>query len=118
VTPLPTPDGTGLIYAANPTTADLNLWWHSLDGKTSPARLTTGAGDYIEPRMSADGRRMVATLLDVRQRLVRLPVAGAEPSTILTGGDTGDLEPTLAPQGSERLVFSSTRSGTRSGRTG
>jgi serine/threonine protein kinase len=113
VTPLPTPDGAGLIYAANPTTADLNLWWRPLDGSTAAIRLTTGAGDYTEPRMSADGRRMAATLLDVRQWLVRLPIAGGETSAMVTAGDTGDLEPALASRGPERLVFSSTRSGTR-----
>ena len=68
--PLPMPDGTGLIYAANPTTPDLDLWWRPLDDPKVAVRLTTGVGEHIEPRMSTDGRRMVATLLDVRQWLV------------------------------------------------
>jgi Tol biopolymer transport system component/tRNA A-37 threonylcarbamoyl transferase component Bud32 len=123
--PLPMPDGAGLIYAANPTTADLNLWWRPLDGSTGAVRLTTGVGEYAEPRMSTDGRRMVATLLDVRQWLVRLPVAHgdnghiadlktrATDSVMLTRSNTGDLDPTVAPQGPNRLVFSSTRGGSR-----
>ncbi len=123
--PLPMPDGAGLIYAANPTTADLNLWWRPLDGSSGAVRLTTGVGEYFEPRMSTDGRRMVATLLDVRQWLVRFPVAHginaqivglktrATDAVMLTRGETGDVDPTLPPRGPNRLVFSSTRSGTR-----
>ena len=123
--PLPMPDGAGLIYAANPTTADLDLWWHPLRGASGAVRLTTGVGEYAEQRMSADGRRMVATLLDVRQWLVSLPVGGGDAAPIgdlksfasdavmLTRGDTGDLDPSLAPQGPSRLVFSSTRGGGR-----
>ena len=30
--PLPMPDGNGLIYAANPTTAELGLWWRPPNG--------------------------------------------------------------------------------------
>ena len=123
--PLPLPEAGGLIYAANPTTADLNLWWRPLDGSSGDVRLTTGVGEYAEPRMSADGRRMIATMLDVRQWLVRLPVAdGSDPriadlksggtnAVMLTRGDTGDVDPLIAPRGPNRLVFSSTRSGNR-----
>jgi len=122
--PLPMPDGAGLIYAANPTTADLNLWWRPLEAPSGAVRLTTGVGEYAEPRMAADGRRMVATLLDVRQWLVRFPVGDGKDTPIaglktltagvmLTRGDTGDVDPALAPQGPNRLVFSSTRGGIR-----
>jgi eukaryotic-like serine/threonine-protein kinase len=121
--PLPLPDGAGLIYAANPTTADLNLWWRPINRSSSAVRLTTGVGEFAEPRMSNDGRRMVVTLLDVRQWLVRIPVAesheapiaGAETrdEVMLTRGETGDLDPAVAPRGANRLVFSSTRGGIR-----
>jgi Tol biopolymer transport system component len=123
--PLPMPDGAGLIYAANPTTADLDLWWRPLAGSSGAVRLTTGVGEYAEPRMAADGRRMVATLLDVRQWLVRFPVGNgknapiaglktlATDAVMLTRGDTGDVDPAMAPQGPNRLVFSSTRGGIR-----
>ena len=49
--PLPTPDGQGLIYAANPTGVDLALWWRPLD-RLEPTRLTTGVGEYAEPSMT------------------------------------------------------------------
>ena len=39
--PLPMPDGNGLLYAANPTTAELGLWWRANDGKTN-RQLTSG----------------------------------------------------------------------------
>lgn len=64
--------------------------------------------------VSADGRHVVATLLDVRHALVRLPAAGPSPSLgdALTSGFTGDLDPVFSPDGT-RLVFSSTRGGDR-----
>lgn len=119
--PLPMLDG-GLIYAANPTTADLDLWWRPPNESGNPVRLTTGVGEYAEPRMSSDNRRMVATLLDIRQWLVRIPIADentaeskdrAADAVMLTHGDTGDVDPAMSPQGPNRLVFTSTRNGTR-----
>jgi serine/threonine protein kinase/Tol biopolymer transport system component len=116
VFPAFTPDAKGLIYAANPDTADLSLWWKPLDRAEAKAeRLTTGVGEYAEPSVSADGRLVVSTLIDVRESLVTLPLA--MPSDKLnpipiTTGYTGDLDPTLSADG-ERLVFSSTRSGNR-----
>jgi Tol biopolymer transport system component len=113
VFPNPTPDGKGLIYAANPARADLNLWWRPLSGG-APVRLTSGVGEFGEPRISSDGRAMVCTLFDVRQSLIRMPV-GADPSarpTSLSDGYTADLDPNVARNG-DRLVFSSSRSGDR-----
>ena len=114
--PALTRDGTGLIYAANPRSAELALWWRSLlDPAADPQRLTTGLGEYAEPNISSDGRSLVATFVDIRQTLVALPAAAdASPSQVgaLSSGFTGDLDPVLSPQG-DRLVFSSTRTGNR-----
>jgi Tol biopolymer transport system component len=110
--PLPMPDGNGLIYAANPNTAELRLWWRPFTG--GPARqMTTGVGEYAEPRISADGRTLVCTLYELRQSLTRIPVhtAPATPTAITAGYD-GDLDPTISPAG-DRLVFSSSRDGNR-----
>jgi serine/threonine-protein kinase len=109
------PDGAGLIYAANPDGVDLGLWWMPLGRPGDAIRLTTGVGEYAEPYVSADGRSVVATLIDSHQSLVRLSVSGVAdvdnlPS--LTSGHTGDLDPVLSPSG-DRLVFSSTRTGNR-----
>jgi hypothetical protein len=41
-----------LIYAANPTAADLGLWWRPANGGES-RRLTMGVGEYAEPGISA-----------------------------------------------------------------
>jgi Tol biopolymer transport system component len=114
VFPLPTPDGAGLIYAANPTAADLSLYWRPILGG-EPQRLTTGIGEYSEPRMSKDGRTLVCTLYELRQSLNRIPLNPGSPVQVvpLTGGsNTGDLDPTIAPAG-DRLVFSSSRTGDR-----
>jgi serine/threonine protein kinase/Tol biopolymer transport system component len=111
VHPFPTADGS-LIYAANPEAASLNLWWRPKGGGAA-RRLTAGLGEYAEPRLSANGRTLVCTLYDVRESLVRIPLApGTGAAKIpLTDGFGGDLDPHLSPQG--RLVFSSTRAGSR-----
>ncbi len=108
-----TPDGRGLVYAANPTKAEMNLWWRPLAGGQS-VRLTTGVGEYAQPRMSRDGRTMVCTLFETRASLVRLDLAPGSTATSLpiTDGYTGDLDPDLSRSG-DRMVFSSTRSGQR-----
>ena len=58
--PVPMPVGDGLIYAANPVGVELGLWWRPIGGG-DPQRLSFGTGDYAEPRISADGRTLVAT---------------------------------------------------------
>jgi len=110
--PFPTPDGRGLVYAANPNTAELRLWW-----RASPAaaaqQLTPAVGEYAEPHLSADGKALVCTLYELRQSLVRINVDG-KPATEspMTNGLDGDLDPAVSPSG-ERLVFTSSRSGAR-----
>jgi Tol biopolymer transport system component len=116
VFPALTSDGAGLIYAANPASIDLGLWWKPIDAPPAAARqLTMGLGEYSEPSVSATGSRVVATMYDNRQSLIAFPAgvsSAADQATLITKGDTGDLDPTLSPDGS-RLVFSSTRSGNR-----
>jgi len=110
--PMPMPDGNGLIYAANPATADLALWWRSSDGMQSRP-LTEGIGEYAEPRISRDGHTLVATLYDVHQSLIEVNVDGNPGATkLLTTGETGDLDPFFDAT-SDRLVFSSSRTGIR-----
>ena len=111
--PVPMPDGRGLLYAANVDGSDLGLWWRPF-GRGEPRRLTVGLGNYAESRLSADGRFLVSTLVEVRQSLLSIPVAaeaGAAPRA-LTDGETGDFDPAVVPQ-SGRIVFSSSRSGNR-----
>jgi Tol biopolymer transport system component len=113
VYPVPMPDGRGLLYAANVDSSDLGLWWRPF-GRGEPRRLTVGVGSYAESRLSADGRLLVSTLVDVRQSLLSIPVraeAGTAPRA-LTDGETGDFDPAVVPQ-SGRIVFSSSRSGSR-----
>jgi Tol biopolymer transport system component len=114
VFPVPMPDGRGLLYSANVDSADLGLWWRPL-GRGEPRRLTVGVGSYAESRLSADGRFLVSTLVDVRQSLLSIPVSAEAEMTApraLTDGETGDLDPDVVPH-SGRIVFSSSRSGSR-----
>ena len=116
VFPAPMSDGVGLIYAANPSSIDLGLWWKPIAAPVAAARqLTVGLGEYSEPSVSADGSRVVATAFDNRQSLVAFPTAASssvDRATLVTNGDTGDIDPAISPDGT-RMVFSSTRSGNR-----
>jgi serine/threonine protein kinase/dipeptidyl aminopeptidase/acylaminoacyl peptidase len=110
--PLPVPGG-GLFYAANPSEVDLDLWWRP-SAKGEPQRLTTGVGEYAEPRMSANGRRLISTFIEYRRALVSTPIVfdGGARLRQLTDGFGGDLEPCMSPR-TNRMVFSSSRSGSR-----
>jgi serine/threonine protein kinase/Tol biopolymer transport system component len=110
--PVGLPNG-GLVYSANPTSAEMGLWWRSTSAG-DPQRLTTGIGEYAEARVSADAGALVATLYELRQSLVRVPFAPAVRAAIepITDGTAGDLDPSMMPTG-DRLVFSSSRSGNR-----
>jgi serine/threonine protein kinase/Tol biopolymer transport system component len=111
--PVLIPNGAGLIYAANPTGVDLGLWWLPAAGKDA-IRLTMGIGDYSEPRISADGRTLVATRYEVHQSLMRVTTTEGELGriTAVTDGYGGDLDPSVSPSG-DRIVFSSSRTGER-----
>jgi Tol biopolymer transport system component len=106
-------DGRGLIYAANPDSVDLGLWWRDLQ-TGHDTRLTTGVGEYTHPALSKDGRQLVGTIIDSRQSLERIPLAFDRPVAFepLTNGYSGDIDPVWSPDGS-RLVFSSSRTGNR-----
>jgi serine/threonine protein kinase len=110
--PVPLPGGD-LMFAGNPETVDLGLWWKGGDANVERP-LTVGLGEYAEPRLSADGRKLVATLVTPRQLLVTVPVTD-RPSTmrVLTDGYGSELDPSFDPR-TDRLVFSSARSGHRS----
>jgi len=109
--PVPLPSGD-LIYAANPDTVDLGLWWKPNGGGMSQ-QLAPGMEEYTDLRLSADGRKLGATRSEVRQSLVLVPlVGGSAQMRRLTDGFSGDLDPVFDPHGG-RLVFSSSRSGQR-----
>ena len=110
--PAPMPTGQGLVFSGNPTTVDLGLWWQPTSGG-APVPLSAGVGEHTEPYVSADGRRIVATLLQMRQSLVRIPVRFDRPPAEqpITDGYSGDLHPAFNATG--RLLFSSSRSGYR-----
>ena len=111
--PFLSPDGRGLIYAANPDSVDLSLWWRDL--KTGrDTRLTSGVGEYTHPVLSADGQRLVGTVIDSRQSLERIALAFDRPVSLepVTDGYSGDIDPVWSPDGA-KLVFSSSRSGNR-----
>ena len=111
--PLPVPGLDGLIYSANSVGVELGLWWRANAGG-DPQRLSFGTGDYAEPRISSDGRTLVATRFELRQSLTRIAATPADfgRTTLLTDGYGGDLDPSVSPAG-DRIAFSSSRSGDR-----
>jgi Periplasmic component of the Tol biopolymer transport system len=109
--PVPLPSGN-LLFSGNPNSLDLGLWWQRNPGD-EPVALTNGFGEHVESRVSADGKRVVSTLLDVRQSLLSISVAGDKPELApLTDGHSGDLFPSVDIR-TGRIVFSSSRSGHR-----
>jgi Tol biopolymer transport system component len=111
--PFPTADGNGLVYAANPDSVELSLWWRDLRTGRD-VRLTSGIGEYTHPALSRDGQRLVGTVLDARQALARVALTFDRPVTLepITDGYSGDIDPVWSPDGS-RLVFSTSRTGQR-----
>ena len=108
--PVPLPGG--LIYSADSTSVELGMWWRPFRGIAR--MLTFGLGEYAEPRVSADGRVLVATRYENRRALVRIETSGPQAGRItpLTDGFGDDLDPTSVPT-SNRIAFSSTRDGAR-----
>jgi Tol biopolymer transport system component len=110
--PVPLRSGRGLIYAADPQTAELRLWWRSADGKQT-RQLVEGVGEYAETRAAADGSALVSTLYELRQSLTGISADAKAPTlSSLTDGYQGDLDPMVSPTG-DRIVFSSSRAGNR-----
>ena len=110
--PFPNSDGSGLIYAANPDTVDLNLWWRDLQSGRD-TRLTSGIGEYTHPVLSSDGRMLIGTVLESQQALQRVAIEIDQPRfEPITDGHSGDFDPWSTPDG-QRLVFSSSRTGNR-----
>ena len=107
----PFPLADGLVFSANPSSVDLALWWKPWAGEAR--RITTGIGEYAEARLSADGRRMVATVYQPRRALWTIGLDDPAPAPVLlTQAASGDSDPAWSPKG-DRLAFSSTRSGDR-----
>jgi Tol biopolymer transport system component len=109
VFPAPMPGGRGLLYSANPDSAELGLWWLPPSGGTA-ARITTGVGSYEEPRVGSDGRLVAATLVESISALAAISADGNATPKPLASGSFGDIDPSCS---GDRLVWSSARSGDR-----
>jgi len=108
----PTPDGRSLLYAGDQGGGALNIWSHPL-GVGRERRLTRGVGDYLSPRLSRDGRRLVCEARtsngSIRALDMRQAAAGLGLQVTAAGAD--DSSPSIARTG--QLAFVSSRNGTR-----
>jgi Tol biopolymer transport system component len=109
--PEPTPDGRALVYAGDQAGGVFNLWWRPLS-RGRERRLTRGVGEYVSPRLSRDGRRLVceARTSAGSLRVLELRAPGEPPGRELTRGGAEDAEPSVSRTG--RIAFSSARNGT------
>ena len=107
--PVPLPGGA-LLFSGNPTSLELGLWWQAAP-EAPPMPLTNGVGEHIESRTSGDGKRVVTTLLDVRQSLVAITAGPGLASgwTALTDGHTGDLFVGGLSERADRVQFLAVR---------
>jgi Tol biopolymer transport system component len=109
--PQPTPDGRALLYAGDQAGGVFNLWWRPLSGGRE-RRLTRGVGEYVAPRISREGRRLVCeartSVGSLRVLDLRAEVSAADHA--LTGSGAEDAAPSTARNG--RIAFSSARNGT------
>jgi serine/threonine protein kinase/WD40 repeat protein len=108
--PLPTPDGRGLLYSGDQAGGALNLWWRPLGGGRE-RRLTSGIGEYVSPRVSLDGRRLVceARTSVGSLRELDLRVAHEAVGRVLAAAGGDDAVPSVSKSG--RIAFSSARNG-------
>ena len=92
-----TPTAAALIYAANPDSVDLSLWWRDL-ATGRDTRLTSGVGEYTHPSLSSDGQRLIGTVIDSRQALAARPRShsiGQSHLEPVTDGYSGDFDPVV-----------------------
>ncbi len=110
----PLPEGRGLLFAANPQTSDLALWWHSLTAEATMRPVVGGVGEYGELSAATSNGSAVAVLGESDRRVSLLSVErdGTGRLRSLTDGSTGDQDPTVSADARE-IVFSSAREGSR-----
>ena len=97
-----------------------NLWRITVDPDTlawigGPDRLTTGAGDDLEPSVSPDGKQLAFSVQSARTRLWSFPFdskAGQLTGTglPLTPGGPGEFDAAVPPDGS-RVAYRTSRGG-------
>jgi Tol biopolymer transport system component len=108
--PRAAPDGRSLLYAWSATGDRLGLWRLPLGGGAH-VRVTTGAGEYVEPTISRDGRRMAVTARRVDSSLAAVATdrPDSEVTVPVTAALSGDTEPAVAATG--QIVFTTSRNG-------
>lgn len=98
--------GSLLIYGSD---AESHIYRVGLDG-APPVRLLNESFQELDPRIAADGSRMVFTALENSDVDVRTALLADGRSTLVAGGPSNDFHPDLSPDG-QRVVFASNRSG-------
>src|SRR5690554_2089756 len=102
--PLLSPDGKRVVYALREADVAANkattsLWMQTLEGDSSPRRLTAGSASAVSPQFSADGSWLY--FLSPRagsMQVWRLPLAGGEAQPVTAYAlDVGSFQ--VSPDG-------------------
>jgi len=99
-------DGT-LVYAPAQPGVGRSLVWVTREGREEP--LAAPAREYMQPRLSPDGKRVAVSTADRENDIVIWNLT-AGTLTSLTSGPEEELSPVWTHDG-QRLIFSSTREG-------
>jgi Tol biopolymer transport system component len=102
-----TRDGGSLLISG--TDAESHIYRVGLDG-APPVRVLNETFQDLDPRIAADGSRMVFTAIENSDADVRTALLADGRSTLVAGGPSDDFQPDLSPDG-QRVVFASNRSG-------
>lgn len=102
-----TRDGGSLLISG--TDAESHIYRVGLDG-APPVRVLNEAFQELDPRIAADGSRMVFTAIENADADVRTALLADGRSTLVAGGPSDDFHADLSPDG-QRVVFASNRSG-------
>ena len=97
-------DGTFIYVHGNSQVGNFTVAWMDKDGKFQPLHLPIG--DYLDPRLSPDGKKLALVIQDHTSQGIWVYDLQRDTLSRLTFGDTISMVPVWTPDGS-RIIYSS-----------
>ena len=97
-------DGTFIYVHGNRQGGNFTVEWMDHEGKFQPLHLP--AGDYLDPRLSPDGKKLALVIQDQTSQGIWVYDLQRDTLSRLTFGATINMDPVWTPDGS-RIVYSS-----------